>query len=200
LIPSDEELLRQVYQHDEEAFQTLLERYAEAIQRHLAHLVGDASAAQDLAQEVFLRVWTCAGQWNASGSCRSWLYRIATNQGFNYLRSRRRSREQPLEVPEDEANEPEGQEGNRMPAWLVDASALGPDALAELAEQSRHLQSLVAALPQDKREVFQLVHEMDMSIRDVADELGIPEGTVKSRLHYARRQLASRWEDYISGG
>jgi RNA polymerase sigma-70 factor (ECF subfamily) len=48
-------------------------------------------------------------------------------------------------------------------------------------------------LPRDKREVFRLVHEMEMSIRETADLLDIPEGTVKSRLHYARRRLAQEW-------
>ena len=54
----------------------------------------------------------------------------------------------------------------------------------------------IERLPEEKREVFHLVYEMDMSLRDAADELDIPEGTVKSRLHYAKRRLAREWRNF----
>jgi RNA polymerase sigma-70 factor (ECF subfamily) len=94
--------------------------------------------------------------------------------------------------PEDNGDEDEA--GNFVPAWLIDASALGPDASLELAEQRGLFRRLVETLPKEKREVFRLVHEMEMSMRDVADELGIPEGTVKSRLYYAKKHLAREWQ------
>ncbi len=81
-----------------------------------------------------------------------------------------------------------------VPAWLIDASSLGPDTNLELAEQQALSRRLIETLPKEKREVFRLVHEMEMSMRDAADELGIPEGTVKSRLYYAKRRLAREWE------
>ena len=56
------------------------------------------------------------------------------------------------------------------------------------------------SVPQDKREVLILVHEMEMSIHDAADELGIPEGTAKSRLHYAKKRLARQWQDMETQG
>ena len=76
---------------------------------------------------------------------------------------------------------------------MIDASALGPDVAAEMAEERRTLRTLVEGLPAGKREVFRLVHEMEMSMRDAAEVLDIPEGTVKSRLYYARKELASAW-------
>jgi RNA polymerase sigma-70 factor (ECF subfamily) len=57
----------------------------------------------------------------------------------------------------------------------------------------------MARLPEEKREVFRMVHELEMSLRDAADALNIPEGTVKSRLHYARRQLARDWRELEAG-
>jgi len=57
------------------------------------------------------------------------------------------------------------------------------------------MRQLIAGLPEEKRVVFHLVHQMEMSIRDAADELGVPEGTVKSRLHYAKQRLARAWQD-----
>ena len=65
----------------------------------------------------------------------------------------------------------------------------------ERSERLAQVRQLVDGLPEDKRELFRLVHEHEMSVRDAADELGIPEGTAKSRLHYARKQLAQEWQD-----
>lgn len=173
------------------AFETLFDRYEEMLRRHLARIVRDDAATQDLLQETFLRVWTRAEQWDGRGTFKAWLYRIATNLAFNHLRSVRRRREQPLSVP----NEWDDEEEYAIPAWLIDALAPDPDAALESGEQRERLRRLVERLPEEKREVFHLVHEMEMSMRDAADELGIPEGTVKSRLYYAKRRLAREWQD-----
>jgi RNA polymerase sigma-70 factor (ECF subfamily) len=190
-MPSDQDLVERIRQHDTQAFEILFERYKDLIRRHLVHIVRTEAAAQDLGQEVFLRVWTRAEQWDGRGSFKAWLYRIATNLALNYLRSVNRRREQPLPAVD---NWNEDEEGHLVPAWLIDASALGPDTSLELAEQRGLYRRLVEALPKEKREVFRLVHEMEMSMRDAADELGIPEGTVKSRLYYAKKHLARKWQ------
>jgi RNA polymerase sigma-70 factor (ECF subfamily) len=104
----------------------------------------------------------------------------------------RRRREQPLETLADW--DEEGEESN-IHAWMIDASALGPDAIVELTERRELLRRLIGQLPDDKRDVIRLVHEMELSLRGAADELGIPEGTVKSRLYYAKRRLAREWTD-----
>jgi RNA polymerase sigma-70 factor (ECF subfamily) len=191
-ITPDQDLLERILEHDARAFETLFERYKEMIRRHLKHIVRDDMTTQDLIQETFLRVWNRAEQWNGRGSFKAWLYRIATNLALNHLRSVRRKREQPLEMPDDWADD---EEQDRVPAWMVDASALRPDAAVELAERQALFRRLVEGLPKEKREVFRLVHEMEMSMRDAADELNIPEGTVKSRLYYAKKHLAREWQD-----
>ena len=86
-----------------------------------------------------------------------------------------------------------------VPAWMVDNSALGPEAAVELTEQREFYRRALSRLPDDKREVFHMVHDLEMSLRDAADALDIPEGTVKSRLHYARRQLARNWREMETG-
>ncbi len=190
-VLADRDLVERIRERDAHAFEQLFERYEEMIRRHLLHIVRDEATAQDLIQEVFLRVWTRAEQWNGQGPFKAWLYRIATNQALNCLRSMRRRREESLSVPEEWAEE----EGGLVPAWLVDVSSLGPDATVELSEQRAQIRQLIDRLPEDKREAFRLVHQMELSIRAAADELGIPEGTVKSRLHYAKSCLASQWQD-----
>ena len=191
-MPSDQDLVERIRERDGRAFEALFERYGGMIRHHLVRIVRDDAAAQDLVQEVFLRVWTRAEQWDERGPFKAWLYRIATNLALNHLRSLRRRSEQPLETTD---NWGEGEEESTLPAWMIDASALDPDAALELAEQQRLYQRLVERLPEEKREVFHLVHEMEMSLRDAADALGIPEGTVKSRLYYAKRSLACGWRD-----
>lgn len=191
-MPSDQDLVERIRERDAHALETLFERYKEMIRRHLAHIVRDGAVAQDLVQEVFLRVWTRAEQWNGRGPFKAWLYRIATNLALNHLRSVRRRREQPLDVTDAWDDD---EEESHVPAWMIDASVLGPDAAVELAERREHLQRLIGQLPDEKREVFRLVHEMEMTMRDAADELGIPEGTVKSRLYYAKRRLALEWRE-----
>jgi RNA polymerase sigma-70 factor (ECF subfamily) len=189
-MSSDGDLVNLILERDAHAFETLFERYGEMILRHLRRITGDDVAAQDLLQEAFLRVWTRAAQWDGRGTFRAWLYRIATNLALNHLRTVRRRRELPLDVEDDWDED----EGDLVPAWMADASALGPDAAFEMAEEREQFRRLVHALPDEKRAVFRLVHEMEMTIRDAADELGIPEGTAKSRLHYAKRRLTRDWQ------
>ncbi|OPZ81211.1 MAG: ECF RNA polymerase sigma factor SigW [bacterium ADurb.Bin429] len=81
------------------------------------------------------------------------------------------------------------------PGWLMDAAALGPEDCCLREEQVRLLRGLIAALPDDKRAVVRLAHEAGMEIGEIAMRLGIPDGTVKSRLHYARKTLRDAWRD-----
>ena len=122
---SDRDLVEQVLERDAHALETLFDRYGEMVHRHLVRLVRDSAAAQDLVQEVFLRVWTRAEQWNGRGAFKAWLYRIATNLALNHLRSIRRRREQPLEMADTWS---EGEEEASVPAWMIEgksAPALG---------------------------------------------------------------------------
>lgn len=191
-MPSDQELIGQIQAGETQAFEALFERYREIIRRHLLRIVREEAAAQDLLQECFLRVWTRADQWDGRGSFKAWLYRIATNLALNHLRSLRRRREQPLSIPNPWDDD---DEEHTVPAWMVDDSALGPDQTLVQAERAEQVRRLVERLPEKKRAVFRLVHEMEMSIQDAADELGIAPGTVKSRLYYARKHLAQAWQE-----
>jgi len=182
----DQNLIESIQDQQAWAFELLFERYENVIRRHLYYIVRDEPAAEDLLQETFLRVWTHAGQWNGQGAFKSWLFRIATNLALNHLRTRRRRPEQPLELPNysvDDDNLPD------TPGWLVDTASLGPDAVVEQIEQGARLQKIIQDLPEEKRELLHLVHQMEFSLREAADELGIPEGTAKSRLYYAREQV-----------
>lgn len=191
-MSSDAELVARICEHDERAFEALSARYRESMYRHVLSLLHDSSATEDVVQEVFLRVWMHADQWYRQGSFKAWLFRVATNLALNYLRTLSRHRQQSLEASADPLDE---SDESNMPSWMVDHSLPSPDVILEHSERNELLQQLVEGLPTEKRVVFRLVYENEMATRQVAQTLGIPEGTVKSRLHYATRRLAQAWRD-----
>lgn len=193
MIQSDRFLIDKICERDTEAFEVLWTRYSTAVRRHIMRTVQDESAAEDLVQEVFLRIWTSAEQWDGRGNFKAWFFRIATNLALNHLRTLRRRRQQPLEIPPDDYDDAD--EYAPDPDWMIDTSLRGPDVMLEQAEQSNLLWRLVEKLPEDKREVLQLVYQKELNLRDVAAEIGIPEGTVKSRLHYSIKRLAREWKE-----
>ena len=190
MTPSDAILMQRIVARDQEAFAILFARYQVQVIESLRWVTRDPVAADDLTQEVFLRVWNRADQWSGQGSFRGWLFRIARNLSLNQLRSQSRRREQPLEMP---SLYDEEEEERPVPGWMIDRAALGPDVQLERAEQRRILQALIDALPEEKREIFQMVYEDEVTLREVAERLAIPEGTVKSRLFHTRKQLAEAW-------
>lgn len=194
-VPSDEDLMARIRERDANAFDELVARYAKTIGRRLRGIVRDEDAASDLLQEVLLRVWTHAHQWDERGPLKAWLFRIATNLALNHLRSVRRRRERPLEIAPDPDDE---DEESLIPSWMIDASAICPEEAVVQAERRRLIWGLVDQLPEEKREVLRLIHEEDMNVREVSEALGVPEGTVKSRLHYAKERLAHEWKNVES--
>jgi RNA polymerase sigma-70 factor (ECF subfamily) len=191
-MSSDRELVARICEHDENAFETLSTRYRESIYRYVLATLHDSSATEDIVQEVFLRVWTHAEQWHEQGSFKAWLFRVATNLTLNYLRTLSRHRQQSLDAP---ANPLDEDDESNLPSWMVDHSLSAPDVLLVQDERNQLLQQLVERLPSEKQAVFRLVYENEMATRQVAQTLGIPEGTVKSRLHYATRRLAQAWRE-----
>jgi RNA polymerase sigma-70 factor, ECF subfamily len=184
----DDRLIERIRDRDEDAFALLVNRHQDALRRHLMRTVRDEEAAGDLLQEVFLRTWTRAEQWDGRGGVKQWLFRIATNLALNHLRTVRRRRETPLELPpslEDDQVQ--------IPAWMVDTESESPYQTVERAERVQKMYGMVDELSDEKREVWALIHNSGMGVIQTAEMLGIPEGTVKSRLYHARQQLAREW-------
>ena len=189
---TDENLLTAIAKQDADAFREFFKRFESQVIRHLTRIVRDAATADNITQDIFFRVWERAGQWSGRGSARSWLLTIATNLALNHLRTVKRRREQPLDPgPNPYAEDDETQ----APSWMIDDAAVGADEQYEHIERRQLLNGLVDELSEEKREVLRLVCDAEMDLRDVADHLGIPEGTVKSRMHHARRRLANQWRD-----
>jgi RNA polymerase sigma-70 factor (ECF subfamily) len=184
-MTDDRELLARMAGHDEAAFELLCARYGEPLRRHLARITRASDSADDLLQDTLLRIWTHAAQWDGRGTPAGWLFRIATSVALNALRGeRRRPQRVASELP-------------RYDDWMTD-QRMGPEELAERAEEYDRLHSLVARLPEEKREVLRMVHGDELSLAEIARVLGVPPGTVRSRLHYATRRLAREWGDDTS--
>ncbi|HLJ55825.1 MAG TPA: RNA polymerase sigma factor [Chthonomonadaceae bacterium] len=190
-LRSDGELMAGICARDASAFEALFARHHEPIRAHLLRTLRDAAAADDLAQEVFLRIWTHAGQWSGAGSFRAWATRIATNLALNHVRTVRRRRELPLE----DAAEDEDWEEREAGRSAGSPRPPGPEQAVEELEWRERLQRSLRRLSDEHRAVIRLAHGAELDVREIAERLGIPAGTVRSRLHYARKQLAREWDE-----
>lgn len=140
----DSQLMERVLAGDAAAFDTLFERYNAPVYRGLLQIVTDQTAADDLLQEVFLRLWTKAEQWQGRGTVLAYLLRIATNLALNYLRSTRRRRWQSIRIPDEGKEEGE----NPVPSWMIDNASAGPDEIMETAEERKRFYLLTDELPE----------------------------------------------------
>jgi RNA polymerase sigma factor (sigma-70 family) len=159
---------------DADAFTTLFERHAKEIYNYCFRRVGDWSAAEDLLSVVFLEAWRRRDKELPPGKVLPWLYGIATNVVRNRRRSERRYRAALARVP---SARPEDDFGDDADVRLDDERRMR-DALA-----------LLKTLPRGQQDVFVLCAWGDLSYEDAAFALGVPVGTVRSRLSRARRSL-----------
>lgn len=185
----DERLFERYRRGDAEALRTLIERHHEDLLRFLTRLVGDRSAAEDVFQETFLQIHLSAESFDASRRFRPWLFTIAANKGRDYLR--KRGRQQSMEV-----SAPVGGDGERPS--IVDLMELdfpSPDAAMDERERDSLVQRALSGLSPTMREILLLAYFQRLSYAQMAEDLQIPLGTVKSRLHAAVAAFAKRWHE-----
>ena len=170
---------------DEAAFGTIVRSYQRAVYRVAYGFTRNAADADDLAQETFLRAWRSLGSFRAGEPLYPWLARIATNLAISLHRRRRRRPEQSIE-PLVEAGMQWGVEDD--PA----------DHVAR-RERDERLEAALAGLSEDHRAVLVLRAVEDLSYAEIATVLGVPPGTVMSRLARARTELKKRLEGGSGG-
>ena len=162
---------------DEQAFAAIVEHYRQAVFALAWRMTHDATRAEDLAQEVFLRLWRKLDQFDPSRPLRPWLMRLATNTCINLLKRKR--------LPTVSIHR-EPDEGDwREPA----ADEPLADEAAEKGELLDRLEAAIAELPDAYRVVVTLRHVQDLSYEEISQALGCPLGTVKVRLFRARERL-----------
>jgi RNA polymerase sigma-70 factor, ECF subfamily len=169
--PTSENLLSRIADGDREAFEVLSRRFLRTIYTEALRVVGDAAAAEDVTQEVFVRIWRSADRFDADrGSAAAWICTIARNRARDHVRVRRPI---PVEELPEQIDESTGADGTQ----LRDAEALDLHAaLSELAEPLRQL--------------IELAYWHGLSQTEIADRLRLPLGTVKTRTRRALAQLA----------
>jgi RNA polymerase sigma-70 factor (ECF subfamily) len=167
-------------------FEELYQRHAPELRTTIRRIVREIDAAEDVLQEVFIRAWNKKADLEGIHNPGGWLTRIAVNLSLNALRSRNRKREILLgnRVSEDD--------NYAIQKSLADYTAPGPE--TELIRNTRinTVRKLISALPPEKRDVLKMVDQYDLSIQETSERLGIPDGTVKSRLYYGRRMLSEQ--------
>jgi RNA polymerase sigma-70 factor (ECF subfamily) len=168
---SDEALLRAVAGGDAGALSQLYERHARALFGYLLRLAGDRMTAEEILQDTMLAVWRSAGSFQHRAKPTTWLFGVARRQAHNRLRAR--------PAPEAFAL-PDRADGDA-----------GPDELAIAAAGGTPVAAAVDRLPEHHRDVIALVFVAGLPLAEVAEVLGIPVGTVKSRLHHARAAVAA---------
>jgi len=179
------DLIRRIHGGDEAALADLIAENSPVLRLHLARYVAPADA-DDLLQELWLRVWERAGQWEGRGRPLAWLLAIATNLALNHLRGRRNV--VPLEaLSEDEVPD--------VATLGCDAIVPGPEEQALWREQLGRVWAAMAQLPAEKREALQLVRIQGYKLEEAARLLETPLGTLKSRLHHAHRLLMEHLEE-----
>ena len=183
---TDEKLLLSYRsKRDSGVFEELVHRYEKELYGYLRHYLGDAEMAEDVFQQTFLQVHLKCGHFEPGRRVRPWLYTVATNQAIDCQRRNRRHRMSSL----DRAT---GHNAEREAGALVEllgGPEAGPAEDAESAEQYDALRRAVDALPEASRQVVMLVYFQGLRYREAAQVLGLPVGTVKSRLHCAMHRL-----------
>jgi RNA polymerase sigma-70 factor (ECF subfamily) len=182
---SDEELLTRLRGGEREVFGILVRRYQRELYGYLRRYLGDCHLAEDVLQNTFLQLYLKSGQYEPGRPVRPWLYTIATRQAIDALR--RSSRQQALSLDHtcDEASDSEALR------WidLVESRDPGPLDAAQSAEARRLIRARVDRLPDGLRQVLILAYYQGLKYREIAAVLGLPIGTVKSRLHNALVKL-----------
>jgi RNA polymerase sigma-70 factor, ECF subfamily len=188
---SDEDLLVRFCRGETEAFGELVRRYERELYGYLRRYVGDGSLAEDVFQNTFLQLYLKSGQYEAGRPVRPWLYTIATHQAIDALRRNSRHQAVSLEQRREEANDGE----LRTLLETLEARGAGPMELASEAERRERVRASVDRLPDFLRQVLILAYYQGLKYREIADVLGIPVGTVKSRLHAALVKLQEAWAE-----
>jgi RNA polymerase sigma-70 factor, ECF subfamily len=168
---SDEGLIQRVAGGDRLAMKVLFARHHVRVYRFVLRLVRNEALAEDVISEVFLDVWRQAGKFEKRSAVSTWLMAIARFKALSALRRR-------VDLELDEKT-----------AGAVEDHADDPEVVLQKKDKSEVLRECLNSLSVEQREIIDFVYYHEMSVEDVAQVVGIPESTVKTRMFYARKKL-----------
>jgi RNA polymerase sigma-70 factor (ECF subfamily) len=171
--PRDRDLILAIQAGSLDALGEIYTRHRHLVYRTALVITGDTEAANDLLQDVFLRLFRFAGNIDPSRPIEPWLYRMTTNLSYDWVKQRSRL-PRPLEDLID---------------WLALPGKNLPDAKVEQNDEWEQVQRAITSLPLPQRVVIVMYYLNDLSLQEIAEILEVPVGTVKSRLYYGRLRL-----------
>ena len=181
----DELLIQKTLEGQTRAFDELVRRHSRKLNAMLIAMLNNEADAYDVAQTSFLKAFHSLRYFKGQSSFYTWLYSIALNQARNFLRKRKRERDNSYSLDNDENGDP--LEKN---ADLSDTNrSADPVRQANIAELRKKLQRAISQLSPAHQEVINLCDIQGLSYPEISKIINISEGTLRSRLHYARRQL-----------
>ena len=173
---------------DLEAFQALVEAHQARVVGTVAKMLGDDTDSEDIAQQVFLRVWNSAARYEPHAKFTTWLFTIARNLVFNELRRRKRHPSVPLEREQEE-----------HAFQAEDTRMKSPAAVMLDTEMQSAIQKAIDGLPEVQRMAVVLRRYQDVSYEEIAEILKLSVPAVKSVLFRARTELRERLRQYLDG-
>ena len=171
-LTSDEVLIGRIANGDRLAMQVLYARYHVRVFRFVVRMVRDEAVAEDLISEVFLDMWRQAGRFEGRSTVSTWMLAIARFKALSALRRR-------LDGELDEET-----------ASAIEDPTDDPEIALEKKDKSAMIRKCLVGLSAEHREIIDLVYYHEKSVGEVAEIVGIPENTVKTRMFYARKRLA----------
>jgi len=188
---TDQELVAAYRGGQVAAFEEIVRRYRGEMHGFLFRFVRNRAAADDVFQETFLQIHNSIETFDLSKRFKPWLFTIGANKARDYLRRKKRHRAAPLSATVD------GSGDGAAFVDLMEADLPGPDSTAAAEEMAQRVRGAVDQMPDHLRKVIVLAYFKQMAYKEVAEALGIPLGTVKSRLHAAVGHFATLWKDHF---
>jgi RNA polymerase sigma-70 factor (ECF subfamily) len=189
---SDLSLVRRVQRGDKGAFDALVLKYQHKVVKLVMRYVRNPAEAEDIAQDAFIKAYRALPQFRGDSAFYTWLYRIAINTAKNAVVSRDRS---PIDFDLDLQNPDESYD---VQSRLKDSET--PEALTLTEEIRSTVNSAIDALPEDLRTAIVLRELEGLSYEEIADAMGCPVGTVRSRIFRAREAIDRRLREVFEGG
>ena len=178
-------LIARLRERDEQAFEEIVHTYGDKVFSLIYRMLGNRQEAEDVAQDVFITVFKTIESFRGEAKFSTWLLRIAANHSKNRIKHLARRPTEGVD-PEDVS---QVRLSSDRPAPPVQAQIDAPDKLMEAAEMEAHVQRAIEALDEDQRLLVVLRDVEEMSYQEIGEITGLPEGTIKSRLHRARTAI-----------
>ena len=187
---TDQQLVQRAQRGDLRAFDLLVLKYQGRIAALVGRYVSDAGEVEDVTQEAFIKAYRALGKFRGDSAFYTWLYRIAANAAKNHLVAKGRRPGADATIEDAEGFD----EGGML------SESASPEALAMGGELAEVVESALNALPDELKAALMLREFDGLSYDDIADVLGCPVGTVRSRIFRAREAVDQRVKEQISGG